>query len=172
MILTQIRPKRSTLKRALIHVGFYALGRGAQSVSRFSKVLKKEIAAWPDGYTIALKVNPNGPELWLQVYDRRLIRVKPKGNTPGLIVVFKTVNTGFRIITTLTSVPTAFTQNRIMVYGDTAQSMVLIRILNIVQSYLFPSILSKRILKRVPRFGWRDHLGRLRVYTTGILFGL
>ena len=171
MVRTQIESKNSTFKNAIVSAGFYALGRGAESVSKFNINLKKELEAWPEGYVIMLKVAPEGKELWLQKRGDSLKWISKQNKESDLIVLFKNLDTAYRIITTLSNVHTAFVQNRIMVYGDVSQSMILIRVLNIVQSYLFPPILSKNVLKRVPKFNLLQHLGRLRVYTTGLLFG-
>ena len=171
MMQTQIKPKKTIFKRMVVSAGFYALARGSESASKFDDELKSELNAWPEGYTLMLKVAPNGRELWLQKKGDSLKWISPQKNDADLIVLFKNLDTAFRIITTLSNVHTAFVQNRIMVYGDVAQSMVLIRVLNIVQAYLFPPFLSKNVLKRVPKFSLSQHLGRLRVYTTGLLFG-
>ncbi|NOX48753.1 MAG: hypothetical protein GXO89_17425 [Chlorobi bacterium] len=172
MLQTNIQPQKSSFKRFVVSTGFYALGRGAESVSRFNKDLKTELEAWPESYTIMLKVAPNGRELWLRKHGDRLKGIGKQSTDADLIVLFKNLDTAFRVISTLSNVHTAFTQNRIMVFGDVAQSMVLIRILNIVQAYLFPPFLSKNVLKRVPRFSFSQHLGRLRVYTSGLLLGM
>ena len=171
MLRTNVKPKKSKFKIAVVAAGFYALGRGAESARRFNKELQMELEAWEEAYVIMLKVAPNGNELWLKKESGRLKWINKQDKAADLIVVFKNLDTAFRIITTLSNVHTAFTQNRIMVYGDVAQSMVLIRILNIVQAYLFPPFLSKNVLKRVPKFNANQHIGRLRVYTTGLLFG-
>jgi len=172
MIRTQIKPKKSNFKRFVVTAGFYALGRGSESVSRFNQELKSELSAWPDGYTIMLKVAPNGSELWLQKKGNTLKRISKQSASADLIVIFKNLDTAFKIFTTLSNVHTAFCHNRIMVYGNVSQSMVLIRILNIVQAYLFPPFLSKNVLKRVPKFSFVQHLQRIRVYTVGLLFGI
>jgi len=171
MIKTQVKPKKSLFKNFVVSAGFYALGKGSQSASRFNVELKKELEAWPEGYIIMLRVEPNGNELWLQKKGIILKKVTKQSKKADLIILFKNLDTAFKVITTLSNVHTAFSQNRIMVYGNVAQSMVLIRILNIVQAYLFPPFLSKNVLKRVPKFSLTQHLGRIRIYTTGLLFG-
>ena len=171
MIRTEIKSKSSIFKKLIVSAGFYALARGTESASKFNSQIKQELEAWPEGYVVMLKVAPEGKELWLQKKGSSLKWISPKNEDADLIVIFKNLDIAFRIITTLSNVHTAFTQNRIMVYGDVAQSMVLIRILNVVQAYLFPPFLSKNVLKRVPKFSLSQHLGRLRLYTTGLLFG-
>ena len=159
------------IKNIITKVGFFALRQGCQSASRFNSEIRDELTAWPEGFTILLKVLPNGPKLGLQKKEGKLKGISTKKEDWNLTVVFLTEDTAFRVITTLSNVPKAFTQNRLMVYGNTADSMVLIRILNVVQAYLFPPFLSKRVLKRVPKFGLGQHIGRLRLYTIGLALG-
>jgi len=159
------------IKNTITKIGFFALRQGCQSASRFNWEIQDELTAWPEGFTILLKVLPNGPKLGLQKKDGRLFGISTKMEEWDLTVVFRTEDTAFRVITTLSNVPKAFTQNRLMVYGNTGDSMVLIRILNVVQAYLFPPFLSKRVLKRVPKFSLGQHIGRLRLYTIGLALG-
>jgi len=159
------------LKNMVTAVGFYALKQGSISASHFNKELQRELEAWPEAYSILLKVLPNGSRIAFEKHQGKLRAISPKGDDFDLIVVFKTEDIAFRIITTLNNVPKAFTQNRLMVYGNTSDSMILIRVLNIVQSYLFPPILSMRVLKRVPKFTIGQHIGRIRLYTLGLLLG-
>ena len=171
MVRTEIKPKKSIFKNVVVTAGFYALGRGTESVSKFNAQLKQELKVWKEGYLIMLKVAPSGKELWLQKSGESLKWVGKQNKNADLIVVFKNLDIAFKTITTLSNIHTAFAQNRIMVYGDVSQSMILIKVLNIVQAYLFPPILSKNVLKRVPKFTFSQHIGRIRVYTTGLLFG-
>jgi len=171
MMQIQVKPKKSTFKKIVVSAGFFALARGVESASKFNKEVISELEAWEEGYTIMLKVAPNGTELWIQKKGNSLKWITALEKEADLIVLFKNLDTTYKIITTLSNVHTAFVQNRIMVYGDVSQAMVLIRILNIVQSYLFPPFLSKNVLKRVPKFSFAQHMGRFRIYTSGLLFG-
>ena len=171
MIQTDIKPKNDRLKNAVVKAGFYALARGTESASHFNTEVQQELEAWPENYTLMLKVAPKGHEIWLQKKGQHLKWISSQDKDADLIVLFKNLDTAYRIITTQSNVHTAFTQNRIMVYGDVGASMVLIRVLNIVQAYLFPPILSKNVLKRVPKFSLGEHLGRLRLYSLGLAFG-
>ncbi len=171
MTKNNIAPKKSYFKKMAVSIGFYALGRGTESVSRFNKEVKKELAVWPNGFTIMLKIAPNGSEIWLQKSGDKINMVNKQSKEADLIVYFKNLDTMYRIILTLNNVHTAFSQNRIMVSGDLSNAMVLIRILNKVQSYLFPSFLSKNVLKRVPKFTIGEYIGRIRLYTLGLAIG-
>lgn len=158
------------IKKMITAIGFFALKQAIVSVSHFNKDLKKELGYFKEGYTIQLKVLPNGPKIAFEKHQDKLKTISTNKREYDLVIIFKTKEIAYRIMTTLSNVPKAFTQNRLMVYGNVADSMVLIRIMNIVQAYLFPPILSKRVLKRVPQFSIGQHIGRIRVYTLGLLF--
>lgn len=156
-------------KKTTTAIGFFALKQAMVSVSHFNIQVKEELKYFKEGYSLQLKVLPDGPKIAFEKHDNVFRTTSSKKEKYDLVVIFKTEDIAFRIMTTLSNVPKAFTQNRLMVYGNVADSMVLIRIINIVQSYLFPPILSKRVLKRVPKFNLGEHIGRLRVYTLGLL---
>lgn len=151
-------------------MGLFALQRGAVSLSHFNQEMQKELQAWPNGFTIKIAVKGDPTAIAWEKTKSGLKAINPRLDDYDLIIYFKNINTAFNVITTLSNVPEAFTQNRIQAFGYNPDSMILIRILNVVQAYLFPPILSKRILKRVPPFNWKQHLGRIRVYTIGLIF--
>lgn len=151
-------------------MGLLALQRGAISLSHFNSEVKEELQAWPNGYTIKIAVKGHPTAIAWKKTNSGLKAINPGSEDYSLLIYFKNMNTAFNVITTLSNVPEAFTQNRIQAFGYNPDSMILIRILNVVQAYLFPPILSKRVLKRVPQFGWKQHLGRIRVYTIGLIF--
>lgn len=159
----------STFKKTTTKIGLWALQRSAISISHFNDDVKKELQAWPEGFKVKIAVKDGGPGIAWKKTTNGLHAISLKGDF-DLQIYFKNLSIAYKVITTLSNVPEAFTQNRIQAYGNIPDSMVLIRILNVVQSYLFPPILSKRILKRVPKFGWKEQLGRIRVYTLGLIF--
>ncbi len=160
----------SAFKKIITKIGLFALQRGAVSLSHFNDEVQKELQAWPNGFTIKIAVKGHPIAIAWKKTNSGLKAVNPISKSDDLIIYFKNLNTAFNVITTLSNVPEAFTQNRIQAFGYNPDSMILIRILNIVQAYLFPPFLSKRVLKRVPHFNWKQHLGRIRVYTIGLIF--
>lgn len=158
----------STFKKITTSIGLWALQRAAVSISHFNEEVKQELKAWPNNFRIKVAVKGEGPGIAWKKTSHGLTTSSLKGDF-DLEVYFKNLSTAYKVITTLSNVPEAFTQNRIQAFGNIPDSMILIRILNVVQSYLFPPILSKRVLRRVPEFGWKQHLGRIRVYTLGLI---
>ena len=84
----------------------------------------------------------------------------------------KNIESAVLIFTAQIGTPQGYAEHRMSIKGDIGQAMSLIRCLNIVQAYLFPKIISKRILKRVPNFTIKKHLNRFIIYFVGIPFGI
>lgn len=159
----------TTFKKITTNIGLWALQRAAISISHFNKEVIRELKTWPEGFKVKVAVKNDSPGIAWKRTKSGLTTTSLKDDF-DLEIYFKNLNIAFKVITTLSNVPEAFTQNRIQAYGNIPDSMILIRIINVVQSYLFPPFLSKRVLKRVPKFGWKQHLGRIRVYTLGLIF--
>jgi hypothetical protein len=68
--------------------------------------------------------------------------------------------------------PQGYAEHRMSVKGDLAKAMSLIRCLNLVEFYLFPGFIARRILKRLPAMNLRRFGLRLHVYFLGIPFGI
>ena len=64
----------------------------------------------------------------------------------------------------------AYAQNRMSVRGNLQRAMSLIRCLHTLESLLFPSWISKKILKRVPKLSFSSQIQRLQIYSL-ILIG-
>jgi hypothetical protein len=58
----------------------------------------------------------------------------------------------------------AFAENRILVDGNLAHTMEINRAANIVNSYLFPGIVLKKIMKRPPEMNLARYITNARVY--------
>ncbi|OYT15930.1 MAG: hypothetical protein B7C24_10480 [Bacteroidetes bacterium 4572_77] len=112
------------MKKLIITLGFFALKQASISASHFNKEVRKELNAWPDGFTLQLRITGNPSKISFMKQDNGLKSIANDKEKYDLTVVFKTEDIAYRIITTLSDVPRAFTQNRLSVYGDTADSMI------------------------------------------------
>ena len=90
-----------------------------------------------------------------------------------MIIYLKNVDYTFLLMTSQKSTVQAFLESAAFVKGDVPIAMSLIRILDRVQFYLFPRIIAKRVIKRLPSISYSSrYLGRLRLYLLGIPFGI
>lgn len=173
VIKTDIKPKSNSFKTSVVKIGFWALGRTIQSLSRFDKETKAEIEHWNEGFSFILKVLPNNACLSMVKQNGKL---KFKGlkelQNPELTVYLKNIDTAFRMITAQWGVHHVYAQHKTSVIGNVVDAMILIRLIYKAEDYLFPPILSKNILKSLLKASFGKFFTRLRLYTLGLLFGI
>lgn len=171
-----VPPTRTSLQPFIIRVFFTLLGRALQSASRMDGVFRRELASWPEGFTVLFKVLPFGPRMALRVDGRK--RLRHLGDTlaereADLVIGFKNMDTASRMLTARLSTVDGFAQNRLSVVGDLAAAMQLTRLLDRIQSLLYPVWIARRVVKRVPPIPPAEKLWkRAWLYLVGIPLGV
>lgn len=162
---------KQKIESVLISAGFYLLGRGLQSTSRFHSIVKNETDEWKEGFTAKICILNHTPFVTLQKKNGCL-QLNYKAENPDLTIYLKTLNTGFRMIISQASIAVTYSQNKIRVEGDIKDAMKITRCINVVLDLLFPQFLSKHALKKNLPLTFNKIYARMRVYLLGITFGL
>ena len=84
---------------------------------------------------------------------------------PDILISFKSIDGAFLVFSGQIGITEAYAQHRFMVKGDIAEIMSIVRCIELAEVYLFPKIITKRILRRVPG----KQLGSFRVYCHSLL---
>ena len=167
-----LKPPPQKIKHMVAALSLFSLGRSFQAAAALDPDLKNEIEAWPEGFTVVMKVMPAGPAMVVSKSRGKLIYRGGRPQNGDLTVMFKNLESALRVLTAVMGTHIAFAQHRITVQGDLALAMSLTRCLNIVQAYLFPRFICRRIMKRVPGIPLARRLkNRGIIYTTGLLLG-
>jgi hypothetical protein len=167
-----VSPGHKWFKSLVIKIVFFLLGRSFHSTSKLDPDIIKEIATWEEGFAFMMKIFPNGPRMTVE--KRRGI-LRYRGSTPesaDLVITFKSLESAFLLFTAQCGTCQGFAESRFIVNGDIPAAMSLTRCLNIIQGYLFPSLISRLILKRVPPMPFYKQLVRLYIYLVGVPLGL
>lgn len=167
-----IKPGKKPFKKALVGTVLFILGRGFQSIARFDTDVKKEINQWEESFSIMFEIMPKGPYMSLQKRNGRLKYMGLTKTNADLIITFKNIEAAFLIFTAQLSTAQGYAQHRISVKGDIEKAMSIIRCLNIVQRHLFPRIIARKILKRMPKMTLRRWGIRVYTYFIGIPLGI
>jgi len=171
----EILPGKALLKSVFVKAILFVLGRALQYASKIDPVIQQEVQQWPEGYKVVLKVQPDGPGLGLERTSRRRLhslgsRLQPEA--ADMVIYFKNLESAFLIFTTQISTAGAQAQHRLSLQGDIALSMSLIRVLDRIETYLFPRFLAQRAVKRLPSIPvLKLHWNRIRIYALGVLLG-
>jgi hypothetical protein len=167
-----IKPGKKRVKELVVRIIFMVLGRAFQSGSGHDPEIRKEIAVWPENFTVMMNVLPEGPRMILEKIHGKLKYRESKFIESDLVINFKNIECAFMVLTPQIGPAQAFAQRRITVTGNLANAMIFTRCLNIIIAYLYPKFVCKRLLKRVPAMTARKQLTRVIIYTAGIPFGL
>jgi len=153
------------MKKAIVRLMFFFLGRGLIVLSRLDSRAKGELLSWPEGYVICLDAT-KGVKLLLEKRDgklRKCTREPEPGNS--VIIAFKCLDVAFMMVTAQLSTAMAQAEHRFTLRGDINQAMSVVRCLSLAERYLFPAFLAKKVLLRLDK----KEVSSLRVYC-GVLF--
>ncbi|MFZ5595577.1 MAG: hypothetical protein ACOY31_01025 [Bacillota bacterium] len=168
----EIRPGKKTVKGLIVRVMLFFLGRGFQSLAARDPDIRKEIDGWSEGFTIMFNIMPFGPFWSIQKRGGKLRYLGMIKTGADLQVDFKNLETAFLVLTGQMGTPQGYAEHRVSVKGDLVLAMSMIRCLDIVQFYLFPAIIAKRVVKRLPRMTFGKFGRRVFVYLVGIPLGI
>ncbi len=139
-------------KRIVVHTALVALGASFELLSRLSPEMQAETRDWPEGRTLSMGVLPDGPAIAVRKQNGRLVFLGEGDHGAPLRVLFKNVDSAFLVMSAQIGAHTAFAEHRAVVHGSLSDVMEVNRALAIVLKYLFPGLLLKRVMKRMPTF--------------------
>lgn len=160
------------LKKLWVIAGAFLMGRTFQSASARDPEIQRELETLPEGFSAAIEVEPGVLKAVFVKTGGKMSFRGLKGGPTDLTMTFTSLESAFMVFSAQMGPVTAFARHRVRLSGDLAAAMALIRCINIVEAYLFPRFILKKILKRPPEMGMKRQLWRIRAYLLGIPFGL
>lgn len=137
-------------KRQISSVVLYVLYGGLYELYQIDSRVKEEMDRWPDGMTYGLRCTPKGPSLFFRKNEGKLMRLNPGiQRSYDTCITFKNIDTAFLVLTGRQGIAGAYAAHGFSLHGDIGTAMELTRCVDIVESYLFPKVMTKRILKEV-----------------------
>lgn len=109
--------------------------------------IEEEIDSWNENRQIEIKTEEKGPSLILQKTNGEIKRIKEKTKESDICIEFKSLDAAFLMLTGRLGVAMAYAEHRFMLKGDISQAMSFVRCVDMIESYLFPYFMTKRILK-------------------------
>ncbi len=111
--------------------------------------IRREFSSFKEGFTIRITLSEGGPSVFMMKKNGNLV-FSMKGEDSDLDLKFKSVDSAFLVFTGMMGISRAYAEHRIVVKGDITDTMTLVRIIDIAEAYLFPHIMTRRILRSVP----------------------
>ena len=111
--------------------------------------VRAEFDRMPEGMSYALQTGHAAPELYVQWTGGRLLNLK-KIEKPTCALRLKSTGISFRMFTGQMGLAQAYARHAFTMGGEVADVMRLARLVNLVEGYLFPKIMTRRIMTDVP----------------------
>lgn len=138
------------LKAFISKIVLFFLYRGFKAGYKFDDHVKKEIDNWPEGMSAVIKTGEKGVSLCIKKRGGKLLRFKIIDNA-DIEINFKSIDVAFLMFTGRLGVAKAYAEHRFTLKGEINKTMSLVRVIDIVEAYLFPKFITKNILKEVPK---------------------
>ncbi len=171
-----ILPRRKPLKRVVNRVVLFALGRSLQSLSKNDPLIQQEVQGWPEGFTLMICVRPCLGSMAVSREAGGCLRYRGE-NLPeseaDVVIYMKSINAAFAMVTGQLGIDAGYAQHCMCARGDLANTVSVVRVLNVAEAYLFPALIARRLMKRLPPIPWgRKWALRLKAYFLGVPFGI
>ena len=145
-----VRPAR-TPKQAAQHIVCAVilkfLYHGLRILYRHDSRVRNDLDRIDTGTVIRLTCSSRGPSLKIISEEKGISVCTDKSAAPDIDIRFKDLSFAFSVFTGRTGIAESFSKHMMYVNGDFSKIMSLVRCMEQAESYLFPSFISRRILK-------------------------
>ena len=138
------------IKENISKIILFFLYKGFKILYKYDENLKYEIDNLKEDFSIRLQLKNNGYSLILVKTNDGIKKVKFISN-PDLVICFKSVDSAFNVLIGRIGISNAYSRHSFTLKGDISIAMSVVRCINIIEAYLFPKFMTKRILKKVPK---------------------
>ncbi|PKL39820.1 MAG: hypothetical protein CVV44_06250 [Spirochaetae bacterium HGW-Spirochaetae-1] len=164
-------PKKKYIKRIYLIILLWIVGRAIQVGAKIDRDIKKEFDELPDDFAFYLGVHPHGPYMVVGKNEKKQVKfmgMNPVGKRIPLKMNFKNIEAAILVLTFQESTTVAFARDRYFVDGNLPQSLAIVRVLNRIETYLLPKVITKLAVKRYPSWSefspLRKWVGRILIY--------
>ncbi len=109
----------------------------------------KEFERMPEGLSYAIQTGYQGPQLFVRWNGQVLERLRDL-HAPTCALRIKSMPLSFRLFTGQMGLAQAYARHAFTMGGEVGDVMRLARLVNLVEAYLFPKIITRRIMTDVP----------------------
>lgn len=173
----EIKSGGKLVKKIYVAVMLWIVGRAIQAAYRVDKEVKEEFDRLDNDFMMHLHVLPSGPGMIVGKDKKGSVKYmgwNPAGKKITLDMKIKNIEAAILMFTFQESTCVASANNRLAVSGNVPDTMAFIRILNIVETYLLPKLITSFAVKRYPSWSqmnpFRKHFGRILVYIRTFTF--
>ncbi len=139
------------IQQTICGIVLQVLYRAMRVLSRCDSRVREELLALPEGQTVRFSVSPHARSKYLSFQITGGTIRKAPGAEPDIHITFKSEAMAFRVFTGRMGIAGAYAAHAFMLRGNINEAMGIVRVVDLVEGYLFPRFMSRRILKEVPQ---------------------
>ncbi len=141
-----------TFQQIVCGIVLRVLFRAIRVLSHCDSRIRQELLDLPQGQTVKLSVSPAERSRSLTfAVSGGTIRRADRAAVPDIHIVFKNEAMAFRVFTGRMGIAGAYAAHAFTLRGNINQTMGVVRIVDMVEGYLFPRFMTRRILKDIPK---------------------
>lgn len=128
------------------------LFRAIRVLSHCDSEIRQELLELPEGQIVRFSVSPHArsKSLTFQIAQGSIQKAGADA-VPDIHITFKNEAMAFRVFTGRMGVAGAYAAHAFILKGNINEAMGVVRVVDRVEGYLFPSFMSRRILKEIPQ---------------------
>lgn len=168
MSYTGRKVMRST-KKFVSSAVLYFLYCGFYELSKSDTRVKNEVESWNDGLIYCLTCGDNSVSLTIRKGKNGLERIDYTDNA-DVVFAFKSLENAFLVLTGRQGVANAYASHGFSLKGDICKGMSFARCVDLAERYLFPPIITNRILKDKPTKQCSSIILYIKIITGTIIF--
>ncbi|MFW2078201.1 hypothetical protein ACG94X_10825 [Acinetobacter sp. ULE_I010] len=143
---------KPALELAYVKLMMDVIGRGLVMASQVDDEIKHEVSKFPVGFTLSMKVFPNGAAFIARVNAKQNLElVKATTTKPDLTITFKHLHHAFLVFSFQESTAQAFANDRMIADGDVSHAIRLVRCLNKMEALILPKLVAELAVKEYPQ---------------------
>lgn len=133
-------------KNGLCKLIFNILIKGMSGVGKYDSEIGTELKSLPPCFKVQLGIFPYENYAQFMVVNNRVVKVKDQ--KCDLQIIFKNKRVAKRVLLGRISIAEAFTQHAIVLKGNINLALILVRVMERTEDYLFPKWYTKAINRR------------------------
>lgn len=156
---------KTFLKTQICSLVLVVLYRALRVLVKTDSRVREDFESFSEGFTVRLALCDKGRSITFSKQDGRLSRSSVVPSGTDVAITFKSIDAAFLVFTGFMGITKAYAEHRFVLTGDIGRTMTLVRMIDVAESYLFPYVMTKRILRDVPK----KQMSTLRVYRMTLL---
>lgn len=133
-------------KSFLCKIIFNILIKGMSGVAKYDNEIRDELASLPDGYKVKLGVYPHADYVKFIIKNNRVY--KTQDEECDIEILFKNLKVAKKVLLGRLSIAEAFSMHAIILEGNINDALVLVRVMERTEDYLFPKWYTKAINRK------------------------